>query len=121
MRTPHGEQAGHGRALAGIGARLRATPRYQRDVEQLHGYSTRVQAHLTQYEETKVGDVKIKIERDCTTAAVNAARTESLVLVGEPGAGKSAVVSAAAERLRAEDRELIELAVDRLLVDSLTD
>jgi ATPase family associated with various cellular activities (AAA) len=106
-------------ALAGLGARLRAAPRYQRDVQQLSGYSARVQAHLTQYEETKVGDVKIKIERNCTTAVVGAARTESLVLVGEPGAGKSALVSAAAERLRADGREVIELAVDRLLVESL--
>jgi SpoVK/Ycf46/Vps4 family AAA+-type ATPase len=106
-------------ALAGIGARLRAAPRYQRDVEQLRGYSARVQAHLTQYEETKVGEVKIKIDRDCTTAAVDAAKAESLILVGEPGAGKSAVVSAAAERLCAEGREVIELAVDRLEVGSL--
>lgn len=107
------------RALAGAGVRLRAAPRYQRDVDQLRGYSARVEAHLNQYEETKVGDVLIKIDRECTTAAVDAARTESLVLVGEPGAGKSAVVSAAAERLRSEGKEVIELAVDRLLIDSL--
>ena len=105
--------------LAGAGARLRATPRYERDVEQLRRYSARVQAHLTQYEQTKVGDVEIKIDRECTTATVAAARMELLVLVGEPGAGKSAVVSAAAERLRADGSEVVELAVDRLLVESL--
>jgi hypothetical protein len=38
-------------ALAGLGARLRAAPRYQHDVELLRGYSARVQAHLMQYEE----------------------------------------------------------------------
>ena len=106
-------------ALAGVGARLRAAPRYQRDVERLRRYSARVQDHLTQYEETKVGDVTIKIDRDSTRAAVDAAKTDSLVLVGEPGAGKSAVVSAAAEQLRTDGHEVIELAVDRLLVGSL--
>jgi ATPase family associated with various cellular activities (AAA) len=106
-------------ALASAGVRLRATPSYQRDVDQLRASSARIQSHLTQYEETKIGDVHIKIDRDCTTAAVAAAKTESLVLVGEPGAGKSAVVSAAADQLRSEGSEVIELAVDRLLVESL--
>ncbi len=86
----------------------------------MRAYSDRVQSHLSQYEETKVGDVQIKIDRDCTMAAVAAARTKSLVLVGEPGAGKSAVVSAAAAHLRSEGKEVIELAVDRLLVKSST-
>jgi hypothetical protein len=120
MAARRGTNAGDLRqALAGTGVRLRAAPRYQHDVERLRAYSSRVQAHLTQYEETKVGDVEIKIERDCTTAAVDAAKADSLVLVGEPGAGKSGVVSAAADCLRSEGREVIELAVDRLLVDSL--
>jgi hypothetical protein len=107
------------RNLARSGLRLRSAPTYQPDVERLRAYSARIQSHLSQYEETKVGDVQIKIERDCTIAAVDAARTASLVLVGEPGAGKSAVVSAAAEQLRSEGKEVIELAVDRLLVESL--
>ncbi|MBB4373749.1 hypothetical protein GGD63_006577 [Bradyrhizobium sp. cir1] len=120
MATRRGTDAAELRqALAGRGVRLRAAPTYRLDVERLRNYSARVQAHLTQYEETRVGDVEIKIERDCTAATVEAASDGSLVLVGEPGAGKSAVVSAAAERLRAAGNEVIELAVDRLLVDSL--
>jgi hypothetical protein len=107
------------RSLARSGLRLRSAPTYQRDVERLRTYSDRVQSHLSQYEETKIGDVRIKIDRDCTAAAVTAAAAESLVLVGEPGAGKSAVVSAAAQQLRSEGSEVIELAVDRLLVESL--
>ncbi|TYL89975.1 ATP-binding protein [Bradyrhizobium rifense] len=120
MATRRGTDAAELRqALVGRGVRLRAAPTYRLDVERLRTYSARVQAHLTQYEETRVGDVEIKIERDCTAATVEAARDGSLVLVGEPGAGKSAVVSAAAERLRAAGNEVIELAVDRLLVESL--
>ncbi|MBR1201835.1 MULTISPECIES: ATP-binding protein [unclassified Bradyrhizobium] len=120
MATRRGTNAGDLRqALASRGVRLRAAPRYRPDVDRLRNYSTRVQAHLTQYEETRIGDVEIKIERDCTAATVDAANGGSLVLVGEPGAGKSAVVSAAAEHLRASGNEVIELAVDHLLVESL--
>ena len=72
------------RSLARSGLRLRSAPTYQPDIKRLRAYSARIQSHLSQYEETKVGDVQIKIERDCTIAAVDAARTESLVLVGEP-------------------------------------
>ena len=41
------------------------------------------------------------------------------MIVGDPGAGKSAVVSTVAQQLRAEGKEVIELAVDRLPIDSL--
>ena len=120
MATRRGTNATELRqAMAGRGVRLRAPASYQLDVERLRTYSARVQAHLTHYEETRVGDIEIKIERDCTAATVEAAIDGSLVLVGEPGAGKSAVVSAAAERLRVAGSEVIELAVDRLLVESL--
>ncbi len=107
------------RTLARTGLRLRAAPSYQADVKKLRAYSARVQARLDQYEETKVAGVPVKIERQCTTIAVAAAKAGSLVLVGEPGAGKSALINATAERLRGEGREVIELAVDGLPVESL--
>ncbi len=107
------------RMLAKAGLRLRSAPSYQRDVEGLRAYSERVQSHLSQYEETIVGGVQIKVDRDCTAVVVAAAKEESLVLVGEPGAGKSAVINAAAKRLRAEGSDVIELAVDRLPVETL--
>jgi len=107
------------RTLAQVGLKLRAAPSYQADVQSLRDYSARIQSHLIDYEETKVQGVQIKIERDCTSAVVAAAKEGSLVLVGEPGAGKSAVVSAAASKLRTEGCEVIQLAVDRLPVESL--
>ena len=107
------------RSLARSGMRLRSAPSYQRDVEALRSYSAGIQSHLRQYENTRFEGVDIRIERACTSVVVSAARAGSLVIVGEPGAGKSAVISAAAERLRCEGHEVIELAVDRLPVDSL--
>ena len=98
---------------------LRAAPTFVSDVARLSGYSERVQAHLNQYEKTKVGTTQIKISRPVIESVTRAALDNSLLLVGEPGAGKSAVVSAAAERLRGGGHAVLELAVDRLPVVSL--
>jgi hypothetical protein len=105
--------------LIGLGVKLSAPPSYLRDIKILQAYSDRVRAHLENYERTAVDSFEVKIERRCTEAVVSAAELESLLLVGEPGAGKSAVVSAAAARLREAGRTVIELAVDRLPVSSL--
>ena len=58
-------------------------------------------------------------DRQCTDAVVKAARAGSLLLIGEPGAGKSAVINASATKLRDEGHDVLELAVDRLPVQSL--
>ncbi|MBX9684891.1 MAG: ATP-binding protein [Hyphomicrobium sp.] len=105
--------------LASSGIKLRAAPSYRADVEALRAYSDRVRNHLEEYEETKVGGVGIRIDRQCTAAVIAAAAEESLLLVGEPGAGKSAVVSSAAAKLKSQGNEVLELAVDRLPVETL--
>lgn len=105
--------------LALNGIRLRAAPSYRADVEALSAYSDRTRRHLEDYEETKVGGIEIRIDRLCTAAVMAAAAEGSLLLVGEPGAGKSAVVSAAAAKLKNQGHEVLELAVDRLPVETL--
>ena len=105
--------------LASNGIRLRAAPSYRADVEALRAYSDRTRKHLEEYEETKVGGIEIRIDRQCTAAVMAAAVEGSLLLVGEPGAGKSAVVSATAARLKSQGNEVLELAVDRLPVETL--
>lgn len=107
------------RALAALGVPLAAPPAYRTDVEKLRTYSERVRKQLNDYETTELAGEPICIERRCTDAVVDAARIGSLLLVGEPGAGKSAVINASASRLRDEGRDVIELAVDRLAVKSL--
>jgi hypothetical protein len=113
------DAAGFRRTLLAAQISLRAAPTFVADVARLSGYSERVQTHLNQYEETKVGTARIKIHRPVIESVIRAALDDSLLLVGEPGAGKSAVVGAAAEHLRRDGHAVLELAVDRLPVESL--
>jgi hypothetical protein len=57
-------------------------------------------------------------DRQCTEVVIAAGRKESILIVGDPGAGKSAVISTAALRLRNQGAEVIELAIDRLPIES---
>lgn len=105
------------RTLVSATLSLKEPPSYSADVKKLRDYSDRTREHLEHFEETTVGGQIIQIERSCT-AAVLRALDGSLLLVGEPGAGKSAVISTIAARFRKEGREVLELAVDRLPVES---
>ena len=113
------DASGFRQALAAANIPLLAAPSFAADVEQLRSYSAGTERQLKQYEETKVGAIEIKIDRPCVGAVERAALEDSLLLIGEPGAGKSAVVSSAARELRQHGHEVIELAVDRLPVESL--
>lgn len=97
--------------------RLDSPPSYRADVVQLQKYSDETRTHLEHFEETSISGNSIRIARNCTESVLRAA-TGSILLVGDPGAGKSAVISAAAARLRGEGKQVIELAVDRLPVES---
>ena len=107
------------RTLAATDIRFAAPPSYRKDVDQLIAYSELVHEQLEQYEETKIAGKTITVERPCTQAVVDAAVQGSLLLVGDPGAGKSAVIQAAASKLRSQGFDVIELAVDRLQTATL--
>jgi hypothetical protein len=107
------------RALTAKRVALAAQPTYREDVKSLRMYSERIRKQLGDYETTKVAGAPIRIDRKCTGAVMDAARVSSLLLVGEPGAGKSAVINASASKLGDEGYDVIELAVDRLPVKSL--
>jgi len=105
-------------ALARLGINLKAPPSYENDVLRLQRYSDDTRKILEGFEETVISDVTVAIPRNATDAVVAAAKLGSLLIIGEPGAGKSAVVSAAAAKLRKEKYDVLELAVDRLAVET---
>ena len=83
--------------LAQAGLALKAPASFHNDVETLRTYSDKAEGQLSHYEETKVGADEIKIDRQCTQAVILAAIKGSLLITGEPGSGKSAVLNTAAK------------------------
>ena len=102
------------------GIRLKAAPRFRADIATLRSHSEDIAASLRRYEviEAIEGD-PISIRRDCQTPLLQAALAGSLLIVGEPGAGKSGVLNVLAHDLRAKGRDVVELAVDRYSIETL--
>jgi len=119
MERRHGADAKAFRHfISQAGVSLKATPSYQADIAQLKLHSKRIAAELDAFETTIVDGKSITVERAATSAVARAAKAGSLLVIGEPGSGKSAVVSAAASALRKEKCEVIQFSVDRLPVDT---
>lgn len=106
-------------ALRSAGFDLGDRPRYRADIEALRAYSSATARDLQRYEviEASPGN-QVSIVRDCQQGVFEAAAAGNLLIIGEPGSGKSGVVSALAEKLRAERHDVVELAVDSLAVDT---
>ncbi len=104
--------------LIGRGATLSTRPDFRDDIRALRAYSLQVEQTLRSYEvvEAEIGS-PVGIERHCQSAVNAAALGGNLLLIGEPGAGKSAVINVLGRALRGHD--VVELAVDRFSVESL--
>ena len=107
-------------AIMTKGVHLHTTPRYRQDIIALRKHTQSVATALQRHEgiEVKDGD-RASIVRECQGAVETAARENSLLIVGEPGAGKSGVLNAFARSLMAQGEDVVELAVDQHSVESL--
>lgn len=108
------------RDLLGRGAKPAARPDYRDDVAALKAYSLQTEQTLKAFEvvEPDIG-APIGIARHCQPAVNAAAVSGNLLIIGEPGAGKSAVLNALSRALRDKGHDIVELAVDRFSVESL--
>jgi hypothetical protein len=97
---------------------LSAPPRFEDDIRKLKEHSAQIATDLRPYEQIERTKGAIQITRECQAAAFAAAQEGSLLLIGEPGAGKSAVINALARELR-NHGDVVELAVDRYSVQDL--
>ncbi len=91
--------------------KLKAPPSYQADFDRLEEYTIKTLGRLKRFTVIHAPEKDITIERAVVDAVVNAARSGHLAITGDPGAGKSAVISTAAEKLR-EEATVVVLAVD---------
>jgi hypothetical protein len=105
-------------ALGAESIALRAPPQFDGDIKKLKAHSLQIGIDLQSYERIDQADGEIRIARDCQHAALAAALDGSLLLIGEPGAGKSAVINTLARELRAYG-DVVEMAVDRYSVQDL--
>lgn len=105
--------------LARSGVSIAAPADYRSDIVALKERTSRVAGALQDFERTRVSGKDITISRACAKACVIGAKENSIVVVGDPGAGKSAVVNETARQLSAEGSDVVLLAVDRLQVKSV--
>jgi signal recognition particle GTPase len=113
------DQAALQAQLLSKGISLKSIRSYQKDIEQLRQYSNATSRALSEFSEIRVGDETVKIHRPVTQALKNAAEKGSLLVIGEPGAGKSGAIYDFAQALQNENRDIVFLAVDRLEANTL--
>ncbi|MBI4814846.1 MAG: hypothetical protein HY791_01230 [Deltaproteobacteria bacterium] len=97
------------RHLWSSGLLVMAAPRFQRDIAALKAFSKRTRLILKDLAEIS-GQ---RITRQCSAALREAANLGSVVVVGEPGSGKSGALVALVEELAASE-DVVFLAVDHL-------
>lgn len=108
--------------LATRGVKLGYQTNYKSDIEKLKAHTALINRALGRYEVIKLGDGSgstFGITRECQKEIEKAAQQGSLLIVGEPGAGKSGVLNALATSLRENGNDVIELAVDSYSVETL--
>lgn len=97
-----------------------AVPRgYSEDIEKLKQYTAKTSETLAHLSRIRVGESTIKIRRDSTEAIRQSVEKDSLLVVGEPGAGKSGALHDLVETVKSTQRDCVFLAVDRLSSQSL--
>lgn len=102
------------------GIKLAAPPQYQSDINQLRLHSQEVSDALKRYEIIEgQSNQSITLTRECQTKVEQAVQSGSLLIIGEPGTGKSGVLNALARSLRERGDDVLELAVDRYSIESL--
>jgi len=106
-------------ALLQRGIQVGPDQRYEADIARLRKLAVTVTAALAQLAEIRVGETTIKIDRAVAPALRTAAANGSVVVVGDPGSGKSGQLHDFAAALADSGADVVVLAVDRLAAQSL--
>lgn len=112
------DMGGWRRVLESASINLHAAPSYRNDVARLRNYSDSVGTRLAEHDGLEINGSRIKVVRECEPVLVEGARAGHLLVVGEPGAGKSGVIGTVAAQLR-DYGDVVTLAVDELAVSDL--
>ncbi len=103
------------RALLQKGIQLRSPRSYENDIQSLRRHSEYTLDLLSHLAELSVpNDPPVKIERECLEQLYEAGQEQHLLVIGEPGTGKSGVLHALASRARNDQRDLLFMSADRI-------
>lgn len=103
-------------ALVSSGVRLKSIPSQAEDINKLIFYSKETAKALADLREIRLGTATIRINRRVVQFLFDAADKQSLLVVGDPGAGKSGALFEFVRLARSEgrDRDVVFIAADRL-------
>lgn len=96
------------------GFELASSSNYLPDIHALCEYTRLTLESLDHLATLSVHGRSVRIQRPVTSFLRDQATDHSLVVVGEPGAGKSGVLHELGSALRSDDRDVVFLAADRL-------
>lgn len=83
---------------------------YRADLERLRSHSARVVERLADYAGLVLGTDRVQLDRPYVGALRTAAETGPVLVVGEPGVGKSGVMHGLAESLTTDGRDILVFA-----------
>jgi hypothetical protein len=103
-----------------LGVAVRAAPGFRDDIDKLESHTGRTIERLSRFASIATGnDSRAKITRTAPGVLLEVADCQSVVVTGDPGAGKSATLFELAVALREGGRDLVVLASDTLAAGSL--
>lgn len=100
--------------LSNAGVILEIPQSFRDDINRLLSFSRLTMNLLSDLSKITVGSTHLKINRKSSISLREAVEIDSLLIVGEPGAGKSAALHDLVETLFEEGLDVIFMAVDRL-------
>ena len=93
---------------------IRAAHSYAPDIQKLKNYSDGTSQSLADLAQIRCGETVVKIKRQSSAELISLAKQHSLLVVGEPGAGKSGTLHDLYKFLLADAIDTVFLAADRL-------
>ena len=115
----HADRASLVKALSSAGVSVRAPRSYREDIRRLKNHSDRVTSRLAEHASIRLGCADLRIQRPYVSLLKEAAETGPILVVGEPGTGKSSALHSLCEALRKEGREVIVLAAEQPPFESM--